>query len=173
MHLSGLSSFKMSTCGHALLAGFSQAKSDVFVTLDSDSEVLPHTLRHMVSPFIHSPRVGAVAGNVRVLNLAQGLIPKLLDVSFTMAAVAREFRLPTIVGCGVATQQLATGDEITVDATQNVVYRGLIKELRYFELTEEAVYEDSYEYRLLRRLLKKITPLNLVDPHAPDFTPTS
>jgi pyruvate,water dikinase len=88
-----------------------------------------------------------------------------------MATVAREFRLPTIVGCGLATSALKTGDEITVDATQNVVYRGLVKELRYFELTEEAVYEDSYEYRLLRRLLKKITPLNLVDPHAANFTP--
>jgi hyaluronan synthase len=70
---------------HALLAGFQQAKSGVFVTLDSDSEVLPHTVRHLVSPFVHSPRVGAVAGNVRVLNIDKGLIPKLLDVSFTMS----------------------------------------------------------------------------------------
>ncbi|MGD9607915.1 MAG: glycosyltransferase family 2 protein [Desulfovibrionaceae bacterium] len=70
---------------HALLAGFRQAKSGVFVTLDSDSEVLPHTLRDLVSPFAHSPHVGAVAGNVRVLNLDKGLIPKLLDVSFTMS----------------------------------------------------------------------------------------
>lgn len=70
---------------HALLAGFRRAKSGVFVTLDSDSEVLPHTMRHLVSPFAHSHRVGAVAGNVRVLNLDKGLIPKLLDVSFTMS----------------------------------------------------------------------------------------
>jgi len=109
----------------------------------------------------------------RVMPRAQGILTDIGSPAGHMAAVAREFRLPTIVGCGVATEQLKTGDEITVDATQNVVYRGLVKELRYFELTEEAVYEDSYEYRLLRRLLKKITPLNLVDPHAPDFTPAS
>ena len=109
----------------------------------------------------------------RVMARAQGILTDIGSPAGHMAAVAREFRLPTIVGCGVATEMLKTGDEITVDATQNVVYRGLVKELRYFELTEEAVYEDSYEYRLLRRLLKKITPLNLVDPHSPSFTPAS
>jgi len=109
----------------------------------------------------------------RVMARAQGILTDIGSPAGHMAAVAREFRLPTIVGCGVATQLLHTGDEITVDATQNVVYRGLVKELRYFELTEETVYEDSYEYRLLRRVLKKITPLQLVDSHAPEFTPTS
>ncbi|EHJ48765.1 Pyruvate, water dikinase [Solidesulfovibrio carbinoliphilus subsp. oakridgensis] len=109
----------------------------------------------------------------RIMARAQGILTDIGSPAGHMAAVAREFRLPTIVGCGVATSLLKTGDEITVDATQNVVYRGLVKELRFFELTEEAVYEDSYEYRLLRRLLKKITPLNLVDPHSPDFTPAA
>jgi pyruvate,water dikinase len=109
----------------------------------------------------------------RVMARAQGIITDIGSPAGHMAAVAREFRLPTIVGCGVATETLKTGDEITMDATQNVIYRGLVKELRYFELTEEAVYEDSYEYRLLRRLLKKITPLNLVDAHSPGFTPAS
>jgi pyruvate,water dikinase len=109
----------------------------------------------------------------RVMARAQGILTDIGSPAGHMAAVAREFRLPTIVGCAVATERLKTGDEITVDATQNVVYRGLVKELRYFELTEETVYEDSYEYRLLRRLLKKITPLNLVDPHSPSFTPSS
>ncbi|MEL7641950.1 MAG: PEP/pyruvate-binding domain-containing protein [Solidesulfovibrio sp.] len=109
----------------------------------------------------------------RIMPRAQGILTDIGSPAGHMAAVAREFRLPTVVGCGLATRLLETGDEITVDATQNVVYRGLVKELRYFELTEEAVYEDSYEYRLLRRLLKKITPLNLVDPHAPGFTPAS
>ena len=35
----------------------------------------------------------------------------------------------------------------------------------------EEAFEESYEYRLLRRVLKKITPLNLVDPHSKNFTP--
>jgi hyaluronan synthase len=36
----------------------------------------------MVSPFVSEAAVGAVAGNVRVLNTKEGLIPKMLDVSF-------------------------------------------------------------------------------------------
>ena len=70
---------------HALMAGFAQARGDVFVTIDSDSEVLPHTLRHLVSPMVSDQRVGAVAGNVRVLNIADGAIPKMMEVSFTSA----------------------------------------------------------------------------------------
>jgi hyaluronan synthase len=67
---------------HALMKGFSQASGKVYVTIDSDSEVLPDTLRHLVSPLASDPRVGAVAGNVRVLNLNEGAIPKMLEVSF-------------------------------------------------------------------------------------------
>ena len=67
---------------HALMAGFSRASGTVYVTIDSDSEVLPDTLRHLVSPLNSDPRVGAVAGNVRVLNLSEGAIPKMLEVSF-------------------------------------------------------------------------------------------
>jgi hyaluronan synthase len=66
----------------ALMAGFAQASGKVYVTIDSDSEVLPDTLRHLVSPLATDPRVGAVAGNVRVLNLNEGAIPKMLEVSF-------------------------------------------------------------------------------------------
>lgn len=66
----------------ALKAGFSRASGKVFVTIDSDSEVLPDTLRHLVSPLAIDPRVGAVAGNVRVLNINEGAIPKMLEVSF-------------------------------------------------------------------------------------------
>ena len=69
----------------ALRKGFVEAKGMVCVTIDSDSEILPDTLRHLVSPFIRDRRVGAVAGNVRVLNLVEGFIPKMLEVSFTYA----------------------------------------------------------------------------------------
>jgi hyaluronan synthase len=69
----------------ALLVGFAKAKGQVIVTLDSDSEILPDTLAELVSPFVRDQRVGSVAGNVRVLNLAEGVIPKMMEVSFTSA----------------------------------------------------------------------------------------
>ena len=67
---------------HALYAGFKESRGEVLITVDSDSMVDPGTLRCMVSPFVTNPLVGAVAGNVRVLNTKEGLIPKMLDVSF-------------------------------------------------------------------------------------------
>ena len=69
----------------ALQAGFCHAEGSVYVTIDSDSEIAPETLRHLVSPFVASPKVGAVAGNVRVLNRREGAIPQMLEVAFTTA----------------------------------------------------------------------------------------
>lgn len=68
----------------ALLEGFARARGEVIVTIDSDSEVLADTLRNLVAPFVESPNVGAVAGNVRVLNRGS-VFGRMLDVSFTYA----------------------------------------------------------------------------------------
>ena len=67
---------------HALNEGFKKSRGEVLITVDSDSIVDPQTLRCMVSPFVVNPMVGAVAGNVRVLNMREGVIPRMLDVSF-------------------------------------------------------------------------------------------
>lgn len=67
---------------HALHAGFKRSEGDVLVTVDSDSEVDRDTLRKLVSPFVANEQVGAVAGNVRVLNRREGLLPRMLDVTF-------------------------------------------------------------------------------------------
>jgi hyaluronan synthase len=66
----------------ALYEGFKASRSEVVVTIDSDSIVEKQTLRRLISPFVRDERVGAVAGNVRVLNHNEGLIPRMLDVSF-------------------------------------------------------------------------------------------
>lgn len=67
---------------HALYAGFGRARGDVIVTVDSDSEVRPDTLRHLVAPIVADPEVGGVAGTVRVLHRRQ-MIPRMLDVTYT------------------------------------------------------------------------------------------
>ena len=46
-----------------------------------------------------------------------------------MALLAREFQVPTIINIGNATQILAPGQVVTVDANYNNVYEGLIPEL--------------------------------------------
>ncbi len=66
----------------ALYEGFRRATGDVFVTIDSDSLVERQTLKQLVAPFARDSRCGAVAGNVRVLNRKEGLIPRMLEVTF-------------------------------------------------------------------------------------------
>lgn len=66
----------------ALCEGFKRGSGQIFVTIDSDCLIEPQTLRRLVSPFHFDERIGAVAGNVRVLNRHEGIIPRMLEVSF-------------------------------------------------------------------------------------------
>lgn len=68
----------------ALWEGFRRGRSDVFVTVDSDSIVEPDALRALVGPLVRDKGVGAVAGNVGVLNDYGGLIPQMLGVRYVM-----------------------------------------------------------------------------------------
>ena len=70
---------------HALYRGFQLGTGEIFVTVDSDSVVMPDTLRNLVSPFVTNAKCGAVAGNVQVLNNDKGIIPKMLNVSFVLS----------------------------------------------------------------------------------------
>jgi len=74
-------------CGkkQALYDGFMQSTGEVIVTIDSDSLIEFHTVRRLISAFSREQNVGAVAGSVRVLNLHQGLIPRLLDIAFAFS----------------------------------------------------------------------------------------
>jgi pyruvate,water dikinase len=108
----------------------------------------------------------------KAIRKANGVITDVGSPTGHMATIAREFQVPTIVNTGVATELLRSGQEITVDARQNVVYSGTVRELCYFEFAEEA-FEEMYEYRLLRRVLKRIAPLNLLDPSDKDFVPAA
>lgn len=70
---------------HALYRGFKLGTGEVFVTIDSDSIIQKDTLRNLVSPFVVDENCGAVAGNVRVLNNKNAILPKMLNVSFVMS----------------------------------------------------------------------------------------
>ncbi|WP_321495023.1 glycosyltransferase [uncultured Desulfobacter sp.] len=69
----------------ALYNGFKKSTGTVLVTVDSDSIVEADTLRNLVSPMALNSDVGAVAGNVRVLNQAQGIIPRMVDIVFVFS----------------------------------------------------------------------------------------
>jgi pyruvate,water dikinase len=88
-----------------------------------------------------------------------------------LATIAREFRVPTLVGVEGACDLLRDGRKVTVDTKQRIIYEGRVKELLQYELVQTPAFEEAPEFRQLRRVLKRIAPLNLIDPHAPDFTP--
>ena len=134
----------------------------VIVRDDEDMEDFPAGAI-LVSKYT-SPRLA------KVVPRASGIVTDVGSPTGHMATIAREFRVPTIVNIGEATKILRPGQEITVDAEENVVYDGRVKELCYYEFTEEP-FEESYEYRLISRVLKKIAPLNLLNPHHKDFAP--
>jgi pyruvate,water dikinase len=106
----------------------------------------------------------------RAIPRASAVITDVGSPTGHMATVAREFRIPTIVDTGAATEILKSGQLVTVDAERNVVYEGRIKELIHHELLERASFETTYEFQLLRRMLKRIAPLTLVNPEDPNFT---
>ncbi|QDP86493.1 glycosyltransferase family 2 protein [Chryseobacterium sp. SNU WT5] len=70
---------------HALHIGFTTGTGDVFISIDSDSVVEKNTITNLISPFAVNKNCGAVAGNVKVLNKNQGMIPRMLNVSFVFS----------------------------------------------------------------------------------------
>jgi hyaluronan synthase len=66
-----------------LRAGFEAARGELVLTIDSDSQIDPGTLRAMVAPFADE-RIGGVAGRVVVLN-RDSVIGRMLDVQFTLS----------------------------------------------------------------------------------------
>ena len=68
----------------ALAMGFRNARGEIVVTLDSDSVIAPGALLAIAGPF-RNPRVGAVAGKVKVYNRGQGMIPRMLHVRYILS----------------------------------------------------------------------------------------
>ena len=69
----------------ALYAGFSQGTGEYFVSVDSDSVIEPATLKQIVAPLLQDPKVGGVAGNVKVYNRSVNLLTRMLWVRFVLA----------------------------------------------------------------------------------------
>ena len=88
-----------------------------------------------------------------------------------LATITREFRVPSIMDVGIATQVLRDGMEVTVDAEENIIYEGKVEELLLYDIVSRLPLEDAREFRILGRMLKRIVPLTLKDPQAGNFKP--
>ncbi len=68
-----------------LYTGFSQGQGDYFITIDSDSVIAPDTIKQVIAPMLYDPKVGAVAGNVKVYNRFRSILARMLAVRFVLA----------------------------------------------------------------------------------------
>ena len=128
-----------------------------------------HTLHHIPEGVVvvarqTSPRYVPLMGRIRAFITDVG------SVTGHMASVAREFRIPTLVGTGNGTTLIAHGEEITVDATRRMVYRGRVEHLLTQKMAVNPM-KDSPTYNLMKSVLKRIAPLSLTDPQQDNFHP--
>jgi pyruvate,water dikinase len=139
------------------------ASGPVFVAWEGrDLEEFP--VGAVLVAHLSSPQYAAV------LPKASGVVTDIGSPLGHMATIAREYRVPALLNASRATLVLKEGDVVTLDAEQKTVYQGLVRELRMHDFMSDRM-EETYEYRLLRRMLKLIEPLYLVDPEENNFTP--
>ena len=110
---------------------------------------------------------------IRVMTQVSAIITDTGTPMSHMAALCREFKIPTVVNAGQATELLAQGQEITVHVESEgaTVYEGLDRLLVERAMDSTGKMENLFEYRRKKYLLRYIAPLNLVDPLRDEFTP--
>ena len=106
---------------------------------------------------------------LKVMKQAAAIVTEVGTPVSHMATLCREMRVPCLVNVNGILSKVVQGDEITVDAEDNVIYRGKVRELLVYNTTTTMQLGSSHEFRLLRRLLKKISTLNLIDPLLDEF----
>jgi pyruvate,water dikinase len=108
---------------------------------------------------------------VMVMPKARAIITEVGSVTGHMASLARELRVPTVLGLEGVMQSVAPGALITVDAYSGVVYQGRVAELENLKPPPAPSIQDLPSWQALRRVADWIVPLHLTDPKAPDFRP--
>lgn len=107
---------------------------------------------------------------VMVMPQAQAIVTDSGSISGHMASLSREFSIPTLLDTGVATQTIAPGHIITVDAYACRIYKGKVPELLELQQTRASYLKDTPVYETLQQVAEFILPLRLVDPKSPEFT---
>ena len=108
---------------------------------------------------------------VMVMPKAQAIVTDSGSISGHMASLSREFSIPTLLDTGVATQTIAPGQTITVDAYACRIYAGEVPELLELVQARESYLKDTPVYETLQQVAELILPLRLVDPKSPEFAP--
>jgi pyruvate,water dikinase len=109
-------------------------------------------------------------GLVTVMGKVHALLTHTGSTASHMATLAREYGVPTLVGLDKSWD--IPGDmDVTVDATGRTVYRGRHPDLVKSRSKQSRGRDQTGIYGLLRQVLRRISPLNLINPDDPEFTP--
>ncbi len=111
-----------------------------------------------------SPEYGLAVGRMAAMISEGG------SATSHLATVLREAGVPALFGVKDASGRLTPGAVVTVDAYYGNVYAGRQEELLK-PLPGDSLVRQSRAYQTLERVLRHITPLNLLDPRAKNFQP--
>jgi pyruvate,water dikinase len=108
---------------------------------------------------------------VMAMPKARAIVTEVGSVTGHMACLARELRVPTVLGLKGVMEILGPGMEVTVDAYAGKVYAGRVAELAQVKPAAAPSMLATPALALLRQVADLIVPLHLTDPKAPNFRP--
>lgn len=106
----------------------------------------------------------------RVMDRAAAIVTEIGTPVSHMATLCRELRVPCLVGVPGILAKVTPGMEVTVDAEDRRIYQGRVPELTAYQ-TASLNLAASKEFRLLRRMVKTVSGLHLLDPLFQEFSP--
>lgn len=106
-----------------------------------------------------------------VMRQCSAIITESGSISGHMAALAREFNVPTLMGLGAknALKDIPDGMEITVDAYAGRVYEGVVDPLLKAVEKQDAHMKGTPVHEHLEKIGRLMLPLYLINPKAPEF----
>ena len=94
------------------------------------------------------------------------------SVASHFATICRELEVPLIVEATDIKEKVTHGEQITVDADNQNVYRG--RDETCLPISDASPHRKNHPYfRRIQTILDFITPLNILDPEANSFSPES
>jgi pyruvate,water dikinase len=109
-----------------------------------------------------------------LLGRAAAMVAEHGTMAGHLATVAREFGVPALFGMAGALDRLGNDEVITVDADERTVLRGRVESV-LLASTKPVTRRTaaSSVHGALSRAARHITPLNLLQPEAPEFSPSN
>lgn len=104
---------------------------------------------------------------VEILPRIAGLIAERGNVAGHAATLLREFKVPSVFGIAAAFDRIKAGERVSLDASQMVVYKGVLWPAMPGQITLAERYRERSNDSLSRRLLT----LHLLDAGAFNFRP--